>query len=64
MLEYGRVWIGLILVRIGPSVGLLWKRQWTFGFHKMWGISRVGELLLPYQEGLSYMECVGSMASN
>jgi hypothetical protein len=28
------VWTGFIWLRIGSSGGLLWTRQWTFGFHK------------------------------
>jgi hypothetical protein len=32
---------GLIWLRIGTGGGLLWIRWWTFGFHKMRGISWV-----------------------
>jgi hypothetical protein len=47
------VWIGLIWLRIGNSRGLLWTRQWTFGFHKMLGSSWVAAQLAASQEGLS-----------
>jgi hypothetical protein len=33
------MWIGFIWIRIGTDDVLLWTRQWTFGFHKMRGIS-------------------------
>ena len=33
-------------------------RWWTFGFHKMWDISRVAENLLALQEGLCSTELV------
>jgi len=35
--------------------GLLWFRQWTFGFHKIWKISRLAEELLASQERFLYM---------
>jgi hypothetical protein len=47
------VWIGLIWLTIGTSGELLWRRKWTFGFHKMLGTSWVGALLTASQEGLS-----------
>jgi hypothetical protein len=31
-------WIGFIWLRIGTCVGLVWTRQWTFGFHKILGL--------------------------
>jgi hypothetical protein len=46
------LWIGLIWVRIGTSGGLLWRRYWTFGFHKMLRIYRVAAQLAVSQEGL------------
>jgi hypothetical protein len=49
------VWIGLIWLRIGTSGGLLWKRWWTFWFHKMLGSSWVAAQLAASQEGLSSM---------
>jgi hypothetical protein len=36
---------------------LLWMRKWTFGFHKMWGISWLAENRLD-SEGLCLMEQV------
>jgi hypothetical protein len=38
------VWIRLIWLRIGTSGGLLWTWYWTFGFHKMLGISWVAHI--------------------
>jgi hypothetical protein len=32
----GRAWTGLIWLRIRANRTLLWRRYWTFGFHK-WG---------------------------
>jgi hypothetical protein len=49
------VWIGFIWLRIGTSGGLLWTRQWTFGFHKTLGSSWVAAQLAASQEGLSSM---------
>jgi hypothetical protein len=43
---------------IGTSGGLLWTRQWTFGFHTMLGNSWVAEQLAVSQEGFSCMELV------
>jgi hypothetical protein len=40
---------------LGTSVGLLWKPQWTFGFHKMRGISWLSEELLASQEALRFL---------
>ena len=37
---------------------LLWTRQWTFGFHKMRGISWLAEELSVCQEGLCCMDLV------
>jgi hypothetical protein len=34
-------WTGLIWLRIGTGGGLLWIRWWTFGSHKMRGVSWV-----------------------
>jgi len=39
------------LFRTGTSDGLLWRRQWTFVFHKMRGVSRLALELLVSQEG-------------
>jgi hypothetical protein len=47
------VWTGSIWLKIGTSGGLLWTRQWTFGFHKMLGSSWVAVQFAASQEGLS-----------
>jgi hypothetical protein len=54
----GGAWPGLIWLRKGTCGGLLWKRYWTSGFHKMRGISWPSEELLASQEGLCSMELV------
>jgi len=36
-----RPWAGLIWLRIWTVFGLLWFRQWNFGFQKLWEISLV-----------------------
>jgi hypothetical protein len=41
---------------IGTSRGLLWTREWNFGFRKMPGISWLAEELLAFQEGLCSLE--------
>jgi hypothetical protein len=51
----GEEWTALIWLRIGTGDGLLWMRQWTFGFHKMRGISWLAEDPLASQEGLCSM---------
>jgi hypothetical protein len=56
--EVGVVWTWLIWLRIGNSGGLLWKRKWTFRFHKMLGSSSVAAQLAASQEGLSSMKLV------
>jgi len=48
---HGR-WTGLIWLRIETDDGLLWKRYWIFGFHKLQHISWLGEELLPSQKWL------------
>jgi hypothetical protein len=40
--------IGFIWLGIGIRGGLLWIRWWTFGFHKMRGISRLAERNLSF----------------
>jgi hypothetical protein len=54
----GMVWTRLIWLRIGAGGGLLWMREWTFRFHKMWGISWLAENRLASQEGLCCVEWV------
>jgi hypothetical protein len=51
-------WTGLIWLKIGTGGGHLWMRLWTFGFHKMWGISWVAEELVASQEGLCSLELI------
>jgi hypothetical protein len=51
-------WTGSIWLRIGTGGGLLWIRWWTFGFHKVWGISWLAENLLASQEWLCFLELV------
>ena len=52
------VWTGSIWLRIGTGGGHLGLRQYTFGFHKMRGISWLAENLLASQEGLCSAEWV------
>ena len=49
---------GLIWLRIGTGSGILWPQQFTFGFHKMQGISWLAEELLASHEELCSMELV------
>jgi hypothetical protein len=42
------MWIGFIWLRIGACGGLLWTRWWTFGFHKIRGISWLAECTLSF----------------
>jgi hypothetical protein len=42
----GRVWGRFIRLRTGTNAGSLRTRQLAFGFHKMWGTSRVSKNLL------------------
>jgi hypothetical protein len=49
----GMDWVGLICLRLGTSWGLLWTRQYTFGFHRMLEYSWVAAQLAASQEGLS-----------
>jgi hypothetical protein len=52
------VWTWCIWLRIGTSGGLLWTRQWTFGFHRRRGISWLAEWMLASQQGLCSRELV------
>jgi hypothetical protein len=52
-----------IWLRVRTSGGLLWMRWWTFGFHKMRGISWVAQDVLASQEGLCSMEWVSQLVS-
>jgi hypothetical protein len=54
----GEAWTGLILFRIGTGDKLSWTWWWTFGFHKMRGISCIAEDLFISQVGLCSMELV------
>ena len=50
------IWTGLGWHRIGTSGGRLWVRWWTFGFHKMRGITWLAANQLASQEGLCTMQ--------
>jgi len=53
----GRFWTtGLMCLRIGTGVALMWAQYWTFGFHKMRWISWTAEGLLASEEGLCHVE--------
>jgi hypothetical protein len=52
------IWVAFIWFRKRTGEGLLWTRQWTFGFHKMLRNSSVAEWLAASQEGLGSMELV------
>jgi len=43
-------WNGSIWLRIGTGGGLLWMRSWTFGFHKIRGISWEAEKFLAFRK--------------
>ena len=49
-------WTGLIRFRIRTSGGILWRRQWTFGFRKIWVISGLAKELSAFEEGLCAVE--------
>ena len=55
---YVGVWTGWSLLRIGICGEHLWMWQWTFGFHKMRGISWLAKNRLASQEGLCSIEWV------
>jgi hypothetical protein len=48
---------GSMLLKIGTGGGLLWIRRWTFGFHKLLGISWIADVLAS-QEALCSMQLV------
>jgi len=51
---YAVLYSKTIWFRIGTSDGILWRRQWTFRFHKMqWTLVRFsrGNLLLGFSYG-------------
>jgi hypothetical protein len=51
------IYIGCVdPLSIGTSGGPSWTRQWTFWFHKRWGISWLSEQLLASQEELCSTE--------
>ena len=49
-------WTGMAWFRIGTADGHLWMRSYTYGFHKMRGISRLVEDLSASQQGVCSME--------
>jgi hypothetical protein len=49
-------WTGLFLLRTGTGGRRMWS--WTFGFHKLWGISWLAEDLWASQEELCSVELV------
>jgi hypothetical protein len=51
----GVVWTGFIWLRLWTRGELLWKRQWTFEFHKILVNSWIAERLMASEEGLSTM---------
>ena len=53
----GAAWTGLIWIGMETDGRLLWMQKWTFGFHKMWGISWLIDNLLASQ-GLCSMVLV------
>jgi len=55
------VWIGFIWLRTGTDGGLLWRRLWAFGFHKMRGISWVAEEELVRKCPAHWSWCVGRL---
>jgi hypothetical protein len=52
-----------VTLRKGTSVGLLWTRQWTFGFHKMLGSSRVAAQLAASEKVLGSIKLVSYSVS-
>jgi hypothetical protein len=42
------VYTEFILLKVRTSSRSLWTMQWTFGFHKMLGISSVAEQLISF----------------
>jgi len=51
-------WTGVIWLRIDTNGGLLWPRQWTFGFHTRRGISWPAEEPSASPEGHNPVELV------
>jgi hypothetical protein len=45
-----------VVIGTGTGDGLLWVRQWTSGFHKIWGIFCLAKDLLASQGGLCSMK--------
>jgi len=52
----GSLRTGLISLRAHTPSGLLWIRWWTFGLHKLQGISWLAEELLASQEDVGFVE--------
>jgi hypothetical protein len=51
-----RTWTGSSWLTIGTGGGRLWVRWWTFGFHKMRGVSWLAANRLASREGLFSMD--------
>jgi hypothetical protein len=60
--QEGREGTGFIWLMIGTNGRLLWTGKWSFGLHRMWGITGVAEELLASQEGLCSLELVNPLA--
>jgi len=54
----GRDWAGFMWLRIRTSDRLLWSQYWTFGFHRMQGVSQLVDKLTASQKGLCSMQLV------
>ena len=65
-LEGGGAWTGSIWPRIGTGRGngLFWVLWWTFGFHKMRGLSWVAQDDSASQQGLCSMQLVSAPSSS
>ena len=58
---FWRAWILFIRLTVSICGGLLWIRQWTFGFHKVYGISGLSENSLVSQQCFWSVELVTSL---
>jgi hypothetical protein len=51
------LWTEFVWLMIVPSGGLLWTRQWTFGFHKIQGISSLAGDYHPVEKDSAPLSC-------